>query len=80
MATSDLLSANSFLNNSPAWDGLVPLAQTWTAWQLKFIPLHSAMERELCNSSQRGESFGSTHLAMVAHSISTPSPIQPPTG
>ena len=80
MATSDLLSANSFPNNRPAWDDLVPSAQTWKAWQLKFFPLHRAMERELCASSQWGDSFSSSHLAMVAHGISAASPVQPPTG
>ena len=43
MATSALLSVNYFPNDRPAWDGLFPTAQTWTAWQLKFVPLHSAM-------------------------------------
>ena len=38
------------------------------------------MERELRALSQRGDSFGSAHLAMVAHGISAASPIQPPTG
>ena len=45
MSTLALLSDNSFPNDFPAWDSLVPSAQTRTAWQLKFIPLHSAMER-----------------------------------
>ena len=38
MATSALLSANSFPNDCPSWDGLVPYAQTWTYWKLKFPP------------------------------------------
>ena len=45
MATSALLSGNSFPNDCPAWDGLEPSAQSWTAWKLKFIPLHIAIER-----------------------------------
>ena len=80
MATSALLSANYFPNNRPAWDGTIPSAQKWTAWHLKFGPLHSAIERELCASSQRGDSFGSAHLDMVAHGISAASPTQTPTG
>ena len=47
MATSALLSQNSLPNDRPSWDGLVPSAQTWTAWKLKFVSFHSAMEREL---------------------------------
>ena len=43
MATSALLYSNSFPNNFFAWDGLVHSAQTCTAWQLKFVPLHSIM-------------------------------------
>ena len=43
VATSALLSEKSFPNDHPYWDGLVPSAQTWTAWKLKFFPLHSAM-------------------------------------
>ena len=80
MATSALLSANSFPNNCPAWDGLVPSDQTWTAWQLKFVSLHNAMERELCASSQRGDSFSSANLAMAANGISAAPPTHPPTG
>ena len=80
MATSALLSATSLPTDLPAWYGLVPSAQTWTACQLKSIPLHSTMERELRALSQRGDSFGSVHLAMVAHGISAASPTQPPTG
>ena len=79
MATLALLFDNSFPNDRPAWDGLVPSAQIWTAWKLKFVPLQSAMERELRASSQWYVSFGSAHPAMVAHGISAASPIQPPT-
>ena len=80
MVTSDLLSTNSLPNDRPAWNGFVPSDQKWTAWKLKFAPLHSAMERELCASSQRGDYFGSAHLSMVAHGISAASPTQPPMG
>ena len=45
MATSALLSVNSFPNDCPDWYGLEPSAQSWTAWKLKFIPLHIAIER-----------------------------------
>ena len=38
------------------------------------------MERELCASSQRGDSFGSAHLATFAHGISATLPIHPLTG
>ena len=79
MATSALLSANSFPHDRLAWDGLVTSAQTWTAWQLKFVPLHSAMEIELRASYQWGNSFGSANLAMAAHEISTELPTPPPT-
>ena len=51
MATSALLSSNSFPNDFPACDGLVPSVQTWTAWKIKFVPLHSSMKRELRDSS-----------------------------
>ena len=37
------------------------------------------MYRELCASSQWGDSFGSSHLAMFAYGISAASPIQPTT-
>ena len=47
MSTSTLLSENSFTNNGPSWDGLFPSAQSWTACKLKFLPLHSAIERGL---------------------------------
>ena len=45
MSTSALLSAKSFPNDRPSWDGIVPSAHTWMAWKLKFVPLHSTMER-----------------------------------
>ena len=80
MATLALLYANSLPDYHPAWNGLVTSAQKWTAWQLKFVPLYIAMERELRASSQRGDSFGSAHLSMVTHGISAASPIHPPTG
>ena len=80
MSTLALLSVNSFPNDRPAWDDLVPSVQTWTAWQLKFVPLHSATERGLCASSQRGNSFGSANLAKAAHGISAALPTHPPTG
>ena len=80
MATSALLSANSFANDRTTWDGLVLSAQTWKARQLKFVPLHIPMERELRASYQRCDSFGSAHLAMVTHGISAALPIHPPTG
>ena len=80
MAISAIISANSFPNDRFAWDGLVLSAQTCTAWQLKLVPLHSSKKGELHASSQRGDSFGSTHLAMVTHGISAASTIQPPTG
>ena len=80
MATSALLSSNYFPNDHPDWNGLVPSAQTWTAWQLKLVPLHIAMYKELRASSQCGDSFGSSNLAMVAHGISAASPTQTPTG
>ena len=32
MATSAILSVNSFPNDRPSWDGIVPSAQTCTAW------------------------------------------------
>ena len=54
MATSALLSENSFPNDRLDWDGLFPSAQTWTAWKLKFVPLRSAMEREIRAPSQLG--------------------------
>ena len=38
MATFALLSANSFPNDRPSWDVLVPSTHTWTAWKLKFLP------------------------------------------
>ena len=41
MATSALLSANLFPTDRPSWDSLVPSTHTWTAWKLKFVPLHS---------------------------------------
>ena len=80
MATSALIYANFFPNNRPDWDVLVPSAQTWTACHLKLSPLHSAMERELCASSQSGDSFGSANLDMVAHGIYAASPNHPTTG
>ena len=80
MAKSALLTANYLPNDWPSWDGLVPSDQTWTSWQLKYVPLHSATDREMIFSSQFGNSSGSTHLAMVSHNISAASPIQPPTG
>ena len=45
MATSALLSENSFPNDRPSRYCLVPSAQTWTAWKLKFALLHIEMER-----------------------------------
>ena len=80
MATSDLLSANSLPNDLPDWDGVVPSAQNWTAWKLKFAPLHSTMERELRDYSQRSDSFGSAYLAMAAHRITTTLYNHPTTG
>ena len=74
MATSALLSANSFPNDRPAWVDLVPSAQNWTAWKFNFFPLHSAMERELCASSQGGYSFCSANLSMAAHRITAALP------
>ena len=67
MDTSALLSTKSFPNDRPYWDGLVPSDHTWTAWKLKFSPLHSAMERESRAFSQHGDSFGSPNLEMDAH-------------
>ena len=43
IATSNILLEKSLPNNSPSWDGLVPSAQTCTAWKIKFVLLHSAM-------------------------------------
>ena len=74
MSTSALLLANLFPNDRPSWDGLVSSSQTWTAWELKFVPLHSSMERELRASYQRGESFGSANLAMAAHGVTAVMP------
>ena len=69
MATSALLSENSFSNDRPFWDGIVPSSLNWTYCKIKFVHLNSAMEREIQSSSQRGESFGSANLAMAAHRI-----------
>ena len=69
MYTSAFLSANSLPNNRPSWDGFIPFTQTWTAWKLKFVPLHTAMEMELWASFQRGDSFGSAKPTMAAHRI-----------
>ena len=80
MTTSALLSENLFPNNRPSWVGLVPSSQTWTAWKLKFLPLHSAMEREIRASSQRGDSFRSANLEMAAHIINMALPNHPTTG
>ena len=80
VATSALLSEKSFPNDHPYWDGLVPSAQTWTAWKLKFFPLHSAMEREIWDFFQRGDSFGFANLAMAYQGITVATPTHPTTG
>ena len=80
MDTSALLSENSFPKDRPSWEDLVPSAQTWTAWNLTFVPLHSAMERDLWASSQRGESFSSANLVMAALGITAAVTTHPTTG
>ena len=80
MSTYAPLSANSFRNDRPNWDGLVPSTQTWTVFKLIFVPLHSAMDRELRASSQLGDSFGSANLTLAAHGITVVSHTHPTTG
>ena len=64
MATSALLSENSFPNDLPSWDGLVASAQTLTAWRLKFPPLHSTANLAMAAHEITG--------ALPTHPISDP--------
>ena len=57
-----------------------PYTQTCMAWKLKFVLLHSAMERELQAFSRCGDSFGSTNLAMDVHGITAAIPTHTTTG